>query len=488
MALLFFVMCLERTNFIYNLIVQSTGYYMQHSIFQLNFWTDAFGQLPAGEGRAVDGQEAPAWFMDAWSVFYMAWWQAWSAFVGIFVARVSKGRTIGEMCLYSFVAPFLYAVVWFCTFGGAGLRQARQALELKVLGETFFGTEEYFLSDGSTYCYDVPQEDVLNGTDVIFTNSLLGVTPVCEFNSGESTQAWFNVMYSFSFPLDGMEGFGSFMTGLSLVAVTIYFITSSDSGSLVVDHLASNGALNHHWIQRLFWAFTEGAVATALLLAGGANALNALQASSIVFGLPFTVLVLWYCQSILRMCDRLVELGESNEMQDYILPKGFKMSIFGGVLNWFEYLVSAGDVHADRVALGMDKPTSLQTSQFVASLFVPFVTLKRVLTHLHPKETDAKFVTFLTVVYTVFHFAWIALLISGVKSRLFITAGFGFLVANGCILTSVRSSIRERLNIEGDAFGDFLASTFLYFQVLTQLVVEYEEGSGAGNDREEVDL
>jgi choline-glycine betaine transporter len=66
LLLMFFVLALERTNYILNLTVQSIGYYFQWSIFQLNFWTDAFAQLPEGEGRAVDGQESPAWFMDAW--------------------------------------------------------------------------------------------------------------------------------------------------------------------------------------------------------------------------------------------------------------------------------------------------------------------------------------------------------------------------------------------------------------------------------------
>lgn len=412
----------------------------------------------------------------------MAWWQSWSAFVGMFVARVSRGRTIGEMTIYSFAAPFLYSVIWFCTFGGTGLRQARQALELKELGQLFFGTDAYFLADGSTYCYDVPQQDVMNGTDVIFTNSLLGITPVCEFNSAESNQAWFNVMYSFSFPNDGMEGFGSFMAGLSLFAVSIYFITSSDSGSLIVDHLASNGALNHHWVQRLFWAFTEGAVATALLLAGGSNALSALQAMSIVFGLPFTILVLWFCQSILRMCERLNELGESNEIQEYVLPKSFHMSIFGGLFNWMEYIVSIGNVHPERVALGMDKPSSLQSSQTIMAFFLPFVTLRRALLHVYPKAADAGYVKFVTVTYAVFHFLWIALFISAVTSRLFIAVAFAALFLNGCILTGIRTTVREQLNLQGDTFSDFLACSFLYFQVLAQLVSEYEEGSGAGNN------
>ena len=75
------------------------------------------------------------------------------------------------------------------------------------------------------------------------------------------------------------------LSGLSIFALAIYFITSSDSGSLIVDTLASNGAEEHHWLQRVFWAFTEGAVATGLLVAGGNDALGALQTASIVFGL-----------------------------------------------------------------------------------------------------------------------------------------------------------------------------------------------------------
>jgi len=96
---------------------------------------------------------------------------------------------------------------------------------------------------------------------------------------------------------------------VSIIAIAIYFITSSDSGSLIVDHLASNGHEEHHWLQRLFWALTEGAVASALLVAGGTQSLQALQAASIVAGLPFTILLLYMVSSIYTMCD-LAEKGE----------------------------------------------------------------------------------------------------------------------------------------------------------------------------------
>lgn len=100
MLLLFWTFALDNTHFILNFIVQSIGYYFQNSIILVSFWTDAFGQLREGEGRAVDGMASATWWMDAWTVFYMAWWTAWSGFIGIFVARISKGRTIMEVVMY----------------------------------------------------------------------------------------------------------------------------------------------------------------------------------------------------------------------------------------------------------------------------------------------------------------------------------------------------------------------------------------------------
>eukprot|EP00544_Gedaniella_sp_CCMP2646_P012341 CAMPEP_0202499332 /NCGR_PEP_ID=MMETSP1361-20130828/29429_1 /ASSEMBLY_ACC=CAM_ASM_000849 /TAXON_ID=210615 /ORGANISM="Staurosira complex sp., Strain CCMP2646" /LENGTH=126 /DNA_ID=CAMNT_0049131497 /DNA_START=341 /DNA_END=720 /DNA_ORIENTATION=+ len=110
-----------------------------------------------------------------------------------------------------------------------------------------------------------------------------------------------------------------FLAVESIIAIAIYFIASSDSGSLIVDHLASHGHEEHHWLQRLFWALMEGAVASALLVSGGAQSLQALQAAAICAGLPFTVLLLYMLSSIYTMCDmaeKRVELleEEANEL------------------------------------------------------------------------------------------------------------------------------------------------------------------------------
>jgi len=315
MVLLFIVIILEHTPYLFNLIVQTIGYYFQYSIFLIPAWTDAFGQLRAGEGRAVDGLEAAVWWMDAWTIFYMAWWTAWSGFVGLFVARISKGRTVREVVLFGFLCPLFYCFLWFGVFGGVGLRQSRQALELQKLGEDLFNNTEEFLVQGSTVCYDVPQQNIIGDEgEVLFTNHWPGITPVCGFDSGNQDSAWFNVMYSFSFPEDLSNGMGGFLSVISIMAIGIYFITSSDSGSLIVDHMASNGQEEHHWLQRLFWALTEGSVACALLKAGGADGLKALQAASIITGLPYTVIMCYMLQSIEIMCSH------AQKSDDMFLP------------------------------------------------------------------------------------------------------------------------------------------------------------------------
>ena len=86
--ILFLCFVMEKSYYLLDLLVQTTGFYLQWSIFQVPFWTDAFAALEPGEGRAIDGKAGESWWIGAWTVFYMAWWVSWTCFVGIFV--VSK--------------------------------------------------------------------------------------------------------------------------------------------------------------------------------------------------------------------------------------------------------------------------------------------------------------------------------------------------------------------------------------------------------------
>lgn len=490
----------DDTKYLLNLQVQEVGYFLQNSILQLNFWTDAFGQLREGGGRAVDGNAAEAWWMNAWMIFYQAWWCvlellsfgvcsqmfiflsqrliihfafvriSWSAFVGLFVARISRGRTVGEVILYSMVAPVLYCIMWFCIWGGTGLRQARQATELEELGKLHFGDGSYYLHPGSEFCYDVPQESVyVNGTVLIFENNLPGITPVCKFDSSNADQSAFNVLYSFSFPNDLDNGLGPFLSVVFLIALIIYFATSSDSGSFVVDHLSANGRLHHHWTQRLFWAVTEGAVATALLSAGGAQALQAIQSASIVAGLPFTVLMLFLVPAIGDFAQQAVNEPDSVEFDLSEQPQ-FDFPLYGGIWNYCEYAVSLGSVNQKRVEKGMDLPRKGAVMEFFKALILPFLSLHHILCVIYPRSKAMNILT--TGTYTVLFYTAFALLFTIPANAALAGFAWGVFFSAGILLGVVRNGFRDCFNLHSNVAADFFGASFLWPQVLAQMMIE----------------
>lgn len=392
--------------------------------------------------------------------------------------------------MWSYLCPLAYTILWFGVFGGVGLRQARQAEEMKVLGGIYYNNTDKFLHKGSTYCYDVPQQDVRVTEEgeqkTIFTNTLPGVTPVCVFNSTDSDNAWFNVMFSYTFPNDFNIGFGYFLAWLSIFALAIYFVTSSDSGSLIVDQLASNGREDTHFIQRIFWAFTEGAVATALLVAGGADALRALQAASILSGLPFTLFLIFMCMAILKMCqlsEKNVKDGTDVTLQDEYEKMGkFAMPVQAGILNVFEYIISFGMVHEQRVSRGMDLPTKFQVVEFFKALFFPFIPLYKIYSQLYAKPNEKNANIIMTAIYTLMFLLWIALFASMTVSYGFAAFAWSAFFINGCIMTNLRSSVRGRFNIVGNLIADFFFGSFFYPQVLTQMLLEFQVRQDSDKD------
>ena len=183
-------------------------------------------------------------FLHDWTVFYWAWWISWSPFVGMFIARVSYGRSVREFLTAVLLVPTLVTVVWMATFGGSGLHQT-----INGIGE------------------------LANGV-------------------GDSSLALFQMLAEL--PLTAITSF------LAIVLVLVFFITSSDSGSLVIDSITAGGKLDAPVPQRVFWAIMEGLIAGALLYGGGEQALNALQAGAITTGLPFTVVLLLMCFSLYK--------------------------------------------------------------------------------------------------------------------------------------------------------------------------------------------
>ena len=223
-GLLLIIIILGPTVFILNSFIQNTGSYVSH-LLTWSTWGESYAQ----------GQ-----WQNSWTVFYWGWWIAWSPFVGTFIARISKGRTIRQFILGVLIVPTIVTCLWISAFGSVSI--------LEVM-------------NGNTAIADAVQNDVSTALFVF-----LETIPFTEA-----------------------------ISVLAIVLVTSFFITSSDSGSLVVDSLTSGGKISVPVGQRIFWATTEGAVAAVLLIGGG---LQALQTATIITGLPFAFLLLTMCYSL----------------------------------------------------------------------------------------------------------------------------------------------------------------------------------------------
>lgn len=218
------ILLLGPTLYLLREFVQSIGVYFVQ-VLPLTFSTTAF-----------QGNEGVSWQGD-WTIFYWGWWISWSPFVGTFIARISRGRTIREFVAGVLLVPTLVTFLWFAILGGSAIQEEMANSSL------------------------VPADGTIVSEQVLF--DFLGTLPL-----------------------------SSVLSVIAILLVSIFFITSSDSGSLVVDMLASGGDPNPPTWSRVLWAFLEGAVAIALLLAGG---LAALQTGAITTALPFSIVMILMC-------------------------------------------------------------------------------------------------------------------------------------------------------------------------------------------------
>jgi choline/carnitine/betaine transport len=227
-GLMLFVLVVGDTIFLLRQLIESVGIYAQR-IVPLSFWNDAMAQFTKDGGWGWQG---------GWTVFYWAWTVTWSPFMGVFLARISRGRTIRQFVAGVLVAPSAFTVVWFVVFGWS-------AMELDGIGGT----------------------------------------------GGELAAA-----VAESVPLAMFEFFSNFpaatlVSGIAVVVVALFFATSSDSASLVVDMLCTGDGDAGPVRQRVFWGVSEGALAASLIVLGGEAGLTALQQVITVIGLPIFILV-----------------------------------------------------------------------------------------------------------------------------------------------------------------------------------------------------
>lgn len=475
----------DQTFYILNLFVQSIGYYFQF-IIQLGWHTDAFEQLGPSAHKALgrfipEGKPAPdgpeGW-IDDWTMFYWGWWISWSPFVGMFIAKISKGRTIRQFINGTLTAPVVYSFMWMVIFGGAGLRHEREASvlgycckdaqnwflpvdELATLiaqrsaNDTFVQADaSYFMCDGGNCgpcarsVLNLKEASEVTYAEVVNEYAYLGVDfgstditrRVSKLSCHRTEQMWFDVMRSY-------DGIGPFLSVFSLIAIVLYFVTSSDSGSLVIDCLSSNGDPDPPRIQRVFWALTEGATATALLVAGGKEGLTALQTAGIVSGLPYTFIICLLCVSL-----------------------------------WRAVQVAAGDMdpHGPDFAIGLFDPLAAQPMPVVnknlkkvgllfkdlcVNLFTAPWTVAKVAARMNNSKKVWPYaipsVTFF-LLFILFHFLELAC------SGCWAIAWF-FYLCFATMMASVRIQVREHFGIVGNPFEDFFAALFLYPNTAVQM-------------------
>jgi len=329
-TLLVFVVVAGSTLFFLNALVENIGAYLQRLPYN-SFWTGTFED------------EAGREWLGSWTIFYWGWWIAWSPFVGMFIARVSRGRTFREFISGVLLVPTGVGIIWLTAFGSAALHQSTHPGEA-ALPETTYPvkiTTEQGLFAGEAGVVIGPNGSELTraddgtligpaGRELELTNTEAGPA-LTVTATGDTFVPGPDDLYQGPFAADDLrltvaeyinqpvlnqehtEGVDRIATALfvlldaypletlswslATICIILFFVTSSDSASMVIDIIASGGNPDPPVGTRLFWAIAEGLVASILLLAGG---LKALQTASITAALPFTIVLILMCVSLAK--------------------------------------------------------------------------------------------------------------------------------------------------------------------------------------------
>lgn len=614
-----------ETWFILDLIVQATGYYIWY-LLRIGFHCDAFQRLGAaalGLG-GTDGGGGSGWLV-SWTIFYWGWWISWGPFVGTFIAKISKGRTLRMFIGGTLIVPTLYCVIWFGIWGGEGIRMQRRAdkgnlcthaykgdrnlcslpadADSKsaslaascvsyshayndsykkantvgwtpscVLDSSYHGgygrcQENAFShytgvadrcvahtswvtepcggaadpTSSTSFSVDVmtalvkesSRVDVKSGDDMLVKGNIVKITDGTNFeyqtvasadggtltldgklknnyaNTAKVEKKWpvtglceaeikkemvvgegkaYN-MYppeqqrSCFYPLQANvvclynqattdilfdqvssyspRPFATLMSMLTLITLTFYFVTSSDSGSLVVDFISGGGHPDPPVFQRIFWSFTEGATAIALLYSGvnaknSNGALRALQSASIVAGLPYTIILFWCSQSLANLVQE-ESYDEKNGIGLNPARKPFRIFILNGELcpRHFLNAVAPGLVMGRCVG---------EEGQW------PFEFGDKVMTG-----------RIWTGIFSALYYLSIVIVLFGLtlaeEWNWFVT-GVALYIGFGTLLGLVRNGVRIRYKIEhGDLMTDFVCGIVLPMFTLSQIEREMESGT-----------
>lgn len=227
-ALAVFVFVVGPTVFILNLVPTSLGSYIQD-----------LAMMSARTG--AEGGKTNEW-LQSWTVFYWAWWLSWTPFVGMFIARISRGRTIRQFVSGVLLVPSLVSLVWFCIFGGAAIKLQQTGTDIAGAG----GVETQLFSTLEAY-------------------PLATVASV-----------------------------------VVMILVAIFFVSGADAASIVMGTLSERGTIEPSKPTVIFWGVATGAVAAVMLLVGGSDALTGLQTITIVAALPFVLVMIGLAVALVK--------------------------------------------------------------------------------------------------------------------------------------------------------------------------------------------
>jgi hypothetical protein len=416
----------DNTWYILNALTSALGYYLWY-LPKISFHTDAWEELGVaaeGQGGAPDGRGGAKGWMNAWTIFYWGWWISWGPFVGTFLARISKGRKLGNFIISSLILPSLWSFVFMGVFGAAQIRITNEAISAGLNGsvpELIYGS----LADKTLVGYNAPDAHG-SGTHWV---------PVSDSTVRLPSLGTSDVLFEHLNAYGGQE-WSTFMSVLTLICIVMYFVTSSDSASYVVDIMAANGSREPPRLQKIFWAFTEGAAAAALLLAdndytdGDNAALRAIKALPIILGLPFTFLLFWMCQGLLIVCQE-----ESGDLK--IVRKNFSTFLF-----------------------------NLEPQSFLAMVF-PFVPLSQVAS----KTWGQSRFLYLAGYGTAWAVAIVFLCLQPLDHAFgYMTASVYFMFA--LTVAMLRVAVRHELGITGDMVSDACACCFALPWAIGQMAAE----------------
>jgi choline-glycine betaine transporter len=467
LALIMILFMLDNTWYLANSFTQQIGTYLQYVILG-GFDNDAIAQLnieftqndthlwgAQGIKQLVETalnktladpttyySSSPTSFMDTWTVFYWAWWITWAPFVGMFYAKISRGRTIRSLILVGMFAPMFLGFFAISVLGSLGIRMQRIA-EL-ALGAAPDWQKGVVNCGALGYLENTPVS-----ADAKKLASELGVYALA---CRKSTDRILDI-------LEPYKNLTTLLQTLVLLGVILFFVTSAEAGAFVDDMIAANGMENPPVLQKVWWSITQGATAQALL-SSTKNGLSTLQSVSICAALPYTFALNYMCVALFRAMD------ETNEDPTYMkMRKGFSTSI----VDVFENFHKADGTMATKQASTKDR---------LLLLLRTILNPRRSLTTAGLELFKPLRLSVLSFGYGLVYLLWILLLaLSPLDKGTHTLAWLMYLIFTS-ITAAVRYNLRKKWYIIGNLMDDFFVCFFFYPFALAQMQLEVESHTG----------